>query len=156
MLNTMPFRMLFNFVRNTLKETEALGLSTGNLDRRTENLAKAYYALEMLDSRTLEENPELPLLIFYLRDFVAWVLHELPKKALRVPQMPEYTETRKRLLVECHETLDSVGIQSIDQQPDWREEAYKLYKSHQEEGAGMLNLNKAGETYLHTRYTDEE
>jgi len=36
MLNTMPFRLLFNLIKNTLKQADKDDIQTGNLERRTE------------------------------------------------------------------------------------------------------------------------
>ena len=160
----MSFRLLLNLVENICTYADKNEISTGNTERRVEHLAKAHYAIDKIDLSQggLEYNPELPIWLLYLRDFVAWTVYEFPEIYPDPLTIDTFRHLRESLVTECKENLASIGVHISEQQPDWREEAFKLYKSYRtamiDIGAEetIESLNKAAETYLFRRFSDEE
>jgi hypothetical protein len=157
------FRRLYDYSRVLLEHYRN---KTRNPERRLMVLGSARLALDELELRLVcqqlakAENEkdgfaDLPLHIFALRDLVCYIKHDVDHRLfvkLYGPQAENYLST---LLMILTTYLQDIGLASNERQPDWREEAYKLYKSYQT-GLPLEALNLPGQSYLHQRYKDDE
>lgn len=130
-----------------------------DIDRRYEVFAKARLALqtipfnEAMERLSGEPSPYLPVYVMGLRDMTAYLAHEVKPAWFR---KKFGSEAKLHLYLEgATGILKKYGLDT-EQQPNWREEAFKLYHLMVNENRNIDGINSVALRYLLQRERDAE